>query len=413
MIVDNLTELVTSSQRILLLQGPIGPFFKHFADWLVNVQGKYVYKLNFNAGDKFYFSSALEQQSIIDYRDTFENFEAFLLQLCQENEIDALVCFGDTRPYHQVAKRVSEQLQCSFWAFEEGYFRPHYVTLEKEGVNAFSPLPRDEKFFLDQLPNLIQPKQLLPVAKGFCPMAWLASCYYAVACCNKKDYPNYRHHRIYNLRYYIKLWVTSGIKRIWYLWKDRQFEKQVTQQKFGDFYILPLQVYDDSQVRVHCDFDSVEQFLIYVLDSFVQNAPSHLTLIVKHHPMDRGFISYQSVIDRYLKRYPQLKNRLFYIHDVPMPILLRYGKGMVTLNSTSGLSALIHNMPVITLGSANYDIPGITHQGSLEEFWNNPQQPNQLAFHAYHLYHLNKTQINGSFYNKVILPKYKLSRDHH
>ncbi len=34
MIVDNLTELVTSSQRILLLQGPIGPFFfKHFADY--------------------------------------------------------------------------------------------------------------------------------------------------------------------------------------------------------------------------------------------------------------------------------------------------------------------------------------------------------------------------------------------
>ncbi len=66
-------------------------------------------------------------------------------------------------------------------------------------------------------------------------MAWLASCYYAVACCNKKDYPNYRHHRIYNLRYYIKLWVTSGIKRIWYLWKDRQFAKQVKQLKFGDF----------------------------------------------------------------------------------------------------------------------------------------------------------------------------------
>src|SRR5699024_3805066 len=119
------------------------------------------------------------------------------------------------------------------------------------------------------------------------------------------------------------------------------------------------------------------------------------------------FISYQPIIDRYIKHYPQLKNRLFYIHDVPMPILLRHGKGMITLNSTSGLSALIHNMPVIALGRANYDILGITHQGSLEEFWNNPQQPNQLAFHAYHLYHLNKTQINGSFYNKVILPSKK------
>lgn len=411
MIVDNLTDLVTSSQRILLLQGPIGPFFKDFADWLVNTQEKYVYKFNFNSGDKYYFSSTLENQFIIDYCDSLENFESYLYNFCQQYQIDAVVCFGDTRPYHRIAKTVTKQLQRSFWVFEEGYFRPHYITLEKEGVNAFSLLPRDKSFFLEQLPYLKEPKQPLPVAKGFFPMTRLATCYYIVACYSQKYYPLYQHHRIYNLRYYIKLWAISGIKRAWYYWKDRSFAKQVEQQKFGDFYLVPLQVYDDSQVKIHCDFDSVEQFLIYVLDSFVKDAPSHLTLIVKHHPMDRGFISYQPIIDRYLQRYPQLHNRLFYILDVPMPVLLRYGKGMVTLNSTSGLSALIHNMPVITLGRANYNIPGITHQGTLAEFWHNPQQPDQKAFHAYHLYHLNKTQINGSFYNKVILPQNKLVKN--
>ena len=29
-------------------------------------------------------------------------------------------------------------------------------------------------------------------------------------------------------------------------------------------------------------------------------------------------------------------------------------------------------MPVITLGRANYDIPGLTFQGSLAEFWQRP-----------------------------------------
>ncbi|MCW9732354.1 capsule biosynthesis protein [Avibacterium sp. 20-15] len=408
MVVNNLNELVVSSKRILLLQGPVGHFFKEFADWLSEIQQKTVYKLNFNAGDKFFFSTALKNQFIFDYNNTLEHFDAFLLQFCKEHNIDTIVCFGDNRRYHRIAKAVTKKLGCAFWVFEEGYFRPHYVTLEKEGVNAYSSLPRDKQFFLQQVKDLSQNPQPIPVANGFFPMAKLATKYYVVARNKANYFPHYKHHRIYNLNYYIKLWLISGIKHIYYATKEKFFIRKIDQNKLGDFYILPLQVYDDSQVKVHCDFESVEQFLIYVLDSFVKYAPHSLTLIVKHHPMDRGFISYKHIITRYLSKYPELKERLFYVYDIPMPVLLRHGKGMVTLNSTSGLSALIHNMPVLTLGRAHYDIPDITHQGSLEEFWHNPQKPDAEAFQAYHLYHLHKTQLNGSFYNKVILPEEKI-----
>ena len=77
---------------------------------------------------------------------------------------------------------------------------------------------------------------------------------------------------------------------------------------------------------------------------------------------------------------------------------------MVTLNSTSGLSALIHNMPVKLLGRAHYDIPGLTSRQPLAEFWQNPQPPDRELFAAYRLYHINVTQINGSFYSRVNLP---------
>ena len=33
--------------------------------------------------------------------------------------------------------------------FEEGYFRPYWVTLEREGVNRHSLLPRDAAWFYD------------------------------------------------------------------------------------------------------------------------------------------------------------------------------------------------------------------------------------------------------------------------
>ena len=58
-------------------------------------------------------------------------------------------------------------------------------------------------------------------------------------------------------------------------------------------------------------------------------------------------------------------------------------------------------MPVKVLGRAYYDIPGITDQNTLAEFWNNPTPPDKELFHAYRMYHLNVTQINGNFYSQV------------
>ena len=34
-------------------------------------------------------------------------------------------------------KKISQDEQIPFWVFEEGYFRPDYVTLEKQGVMRF------------------------------------------------------------------------------------------------------------------------------------------------------------------------------------------------------------------------------------------------------------------------------------
>lgn len=234
-------------------------------------------------------------------------------------------------------------------------------------------------------------------------MAKRAITYYAQAYLKRSNFPKYQHHRILNLKYYIKLWVKSGIKRSYYYLHDYSFARRVISGKIGEFFVVPLQVYDDSQVKVHCDYGSVAEFLKEVLQSFAEHAPRHLNLIVKHHPMDRGFIDYAYVIQDFERRYPQLVGRIYYIRDVPLPILLRYGKGMVTINSTSGVSGLHHNMPVITLGRANYDFKGLTHQGDLDDFWYNPIPPIQEVFKAYRKYHLFKTMINGSFYNKVLL----------
>ena len=48
------------------------------------------------------------------------------------------------------------------------------MTLEKQGVNAFSPLPRQADFYLEQAEDLPEPAIPLKLAKGFLPMAKVA-----------------------------------------------------------------------------------------------------------------------------------------------------------------------------------------------------------------------------------------------
>ncbi|QEY25641.1 capsule biosynthesis protein [Neisseria zalophi] len=402
---SNLETLTFQSKRLLLLQGPIGSFFKDFSQWLTDKHAKTVFKLNFNYGDEYFYPEDIP--NTFAYRDTYQAFPDKLAAFIAEHEIDTIVCFGDARPYHQIAKQTAAAQGLDFWAFEEGYFRPFYITLEKSGVNAFSPLPRCATFFQKQLSSLPQTVyQEPPVIKGgFVPMAKCAMRYYWAANRRSKSYPHYIHHRMMDIPVYIRSWALSGIKRLLYVLKDYKFARAVKNGRYGKFYILPLQVFNDSQVRVHSDFSSVRSFLLHVLTSFATHAPEDTNLIVKHHPMDRGFTNYRKDIQQLIKKHPELKKRIFYVHDTSLPTLLRHGIGMVTLNSTSGLSALIHNMPVKVLGRCSYDIAGITYQNSLAQFWKQPTPPNPELFHAYRMYHLNVTQIHGNFYSKVSLPE--------
>jgi len=61
--------------------------------------------------------------------------------------------------------------------------------------------------------------------------------------------------------------------------------------------------------------------------------------------------------------------RVHYIHDQHLPTLLEQVRGVVLVNSTVGLSALHHGAPTKVCGHALYDIPGLTYQGTLDQFW--------------------------------------------
>ncbi|WP_228703571.1 hypothetical protein [Moraxella ovis] len=74
-------------------------------------QGKQVRKINFNAGDAFFYC---HKDQMDNYRGKAANFDVFLVEIIQKYDIDAVVCFNDCRPYHTIASKVTIKLGVSF-----------------------------------------------------------------------------------------------------------------------------------------------------------------------------------------------------------------------------------------------------------------------------------------------------------
>ena len=86
-----------------------------------------------------------------------------------------------------------------------------------------------------------------------------------------------------------------------------------------------------------------------------------------------------------------------------MVILLLVGgaRGVVTVNSTVGLIALAKDIPTLTLSDPIYDLPGLTCQWPLDEFWHNCIPPDGNFFERFRRCVMHATQINGGFYSSA------------
>ncbi len=123
------------------------------------------------------------------------------------------------------------------------------------------------------------------------------------------------------------------------------------------YYLLPLQLETDYQIRRHSRFKSMAHVMEVVLESFARAAPKNSLLVVKLHPLDNGLANFRKQARRIARRL-KLGGRVLVMDGGHLPTLLSRSEGVVVVNSTTGLSALHHGRPVTVLGSAIFDIPG-------------------------------------------------------
>lgn len=383
-------------RKILMLQGPVGPFFNRLAKDL-RWAGANVHKVNFNGGDWFYFP-----RDATGFTDNVAAFPAFLERICDEKRIDTIMLFGDCRDMHRIASDHAEARDIEVYVFEEGYIRPDYITMEKYGVNGRSAMPRAGIFYL----NTPAPDPLPPAEIGqtFWRTAGWAFTYYFWSIVLWPLFARYRHHR--TLSWFDGLrWVRGSFRKSWYQWREAGVVERLTRDDHPRFFLVPLQVHNDAQVGVHSVFDDIEEFIRDVTASFAAHAPDDIHLVIKHHPVDRPYTDYSTLIHK-LREETGLGGRLIYVHDPHLPTLIGKAEGIVTINSTTGLSAIHHGKPTLALGNAVYRIDGLTATVSLDRFWISAQD---FPVHAdlYRNYRhqlIHRTQLNGNFYKRLKIP---------
>lgn len=388
-------------ENVLFLQGPVGPFFKNLAYDLENT-GAIVHKINFNGGDWFFF-----QKHSINFRGSLAEWPHFFSDFIEKYGIDTIILFGDCREYHRIAHTIAHQKNIEIGVFEEGYVRPDYITFERFGVNGFSLLPCNREFY-DTLESkeTITPDIKL-VGNTFWYAAWYATLYYAFSVFLNPLFRHYKHHRPLNLWESI-YWIKAILRKLFYKFYERGIQHILVTRDTKNYFLAPLQISTDAQIYEHSDFSSVDVFIKRIISSFSAHAPGKTLLVIKHHPLDRGYHDYSELIYRLSKDY-NVVERVKYIHDQHLPTLLEHARGVVLINSTVGLSAIHHSAPLKACGTAIYDIEGLTYQGTLENFWLDAETfgVDRDLYQRFKGYVIKNKQINGNFYRRLKESKLK------
>src|SRR5471032_1008811 len=136
-------------RSFLVLQGTASPFFRELAG-VLNDRKHNVRKVNFCGGDLLYSVKEKTKNSVTNYSGTAKGLADWYVKEMQSGSYTDLLMFGDCRRIHTSARPVAESLGIRVHVFEEGYVRPHWVTLEQHGVNGNSKMPRDPAWYREQ-----------------------------------------------------------------------------------------------------------------------------------------------------------------------------------------------------------------------------------------------------------------------
>ena len=356
-----------SAPRVLLLQGPVGPFFRK-AQALLNDSGFDAWRICFNAGDRLFARGG----KILHFSGTADVWRDWFSEIVGEHGFDYVVLFGCEREVHRVAIEQCALLNVPVLSLEEGYIRPGFVTMETGGNNWRSPLA-------GLLPPDGEGEKRRERSRGtnypssFGAMASYAFAYFSVrgvfsTLSERKLF--HKHKR--SLAPEAFYWIKNYYRKFHHLGRNYRTMERLLEHHDKKYYLVPLQVHDDSQLGAAAGGWNNQKLILKTIVSFARNAPPTHQLVFKIHPMERGH-SHDKQFIRQVGVLNNVSERIHILDSGSLGLMTRHAAGMVTINSTSGLSALQHGIPLAVLGQAFYRHPALAfcvNKGiELDSFW--------------------------------------------
>ena len=156
----------------LFLQGPHGSFFRELGLALQRA-GHRVLRVNICGGDVVDWHS----REAVWYQGRTTDWSGWIGDLMRREGVTDLLAFGDWRPLHREAILVAKLRNIRVWAFEEGYLRPHYITMEEGGVNGNSMLPHSPALLRELAESHPAPPSPVAVQNPLSARVWKAIAY--------------------------------------------------------------------------------------------------------------------------------------------------------------------------------------------------------------------------------------------
>ncbi len=350
-------------------------------------------RVGFAPGDRLYWSG--DAGEIMRCKARATDYPARIAELCRRVSPTDLVMLGDGRFYHRVVAGLARrgEIAADLHVVEHGLIRPGLILVEPDGMASQSRI-RD-RFSAEELatetPDLDRPS-----AGSFAEYAALDVGYHVANMIAGAFYnPNYVRHSLDSpLREYSG-WALKAVTRPARGFLRRRAERRISAHG-GPRFLFPLQLATDFQVRDHGCAEPMEETLRRIVSSFAEHAPQSAILVVKRHPLDNGWTPWRKLVDRYAAQ-KGVSGRVEYVDGGGLDALLAKARGVVTINSTVGLTAILGGIPCCVLGTAVYDVPGLTDPSGLDAFWSAPRPPDRDTARRFERFLLAHYHVPGAF----------------
>jgi capsular polysaccharide export protein len=382
------------SQVFLFLQGPLSPFFSELATALEQ-RGHRILRINVCIGDLLLW----RRPGAANFRGRPETWPAYILDFMKREGVTDLVLLGEQRFYQKIAVAVAQRLGVTVTVTDFGYLRPDWITLELDGMSGTSRFPRDMAA-IRRIAHGAEPPESKARYQDSFPrqVFWDMLFHLSNTFLNLFGFP---HYRSYQLHHPVPAYIGTGIRLLLRAQRSKRADALIRQlhDRGTPYFVLPMQMENDFQLRAYSPFPDMVTPIRQAIRSLAAHGAGDAHLVVKIHPLDPGLRRWPSIVAREAKA-AGMTDRLHFIDGGSLDILLERALGVVTVNSTVGIWGLRAGKPVITLGQATYDIPGLTYQDGLDRFWTEANAPDAADVTAFMTALAATIQIRGVYYNR-------------